>query len=803
MQNPAGSTQRPPGMRISFTIRKKGTSRKRRRVVEPQKQSERPSAQAPIVAKKLAKVPPSSAAASMGETSFVSVKEIISVKNSMKDLDLNARWEFVKRQASLAAEAIDPKGEGTFSSEGLFTWMREVNKNQTRARFAEIYSGKPMRGLRYSGNSTGFEAKLARYSLQANLTTTTNLSSTSQIGDAYFAIDKLSDIKPSFTLYLFQTGFSINSRDKHFQRYNPKNRAMLQAIDNGEIPSFADNLIQSLPATKYYNGCLVVEIHDYRHLNRWSTKPKVGRILLEPTTYTLHSDALALAVHYKSEKGQDGLSVSGKTLQEACNYFEEKLLMVSGPLLCFENSPRVLQAASLANYNRRMNIIQRLPRVELRTALKAPRQRRQWRWLSAVEFSSSVSSVDGPQEAPLSKSETDAQVRERETQISTCEDVKMEEEKSTPEKATKEEKTQPALFSPRTKDKSKATLALLKKIRRRNTDANGGNVREFSAKHLRHASFIHYTKDDRSAFLHGLLLRDPEVTRTLLAGAGSKQMAKTNKSARKDSAAARAQGNMGGSGVSKSGVSDKKDSSKKYWSQNAKQKRASPAANKAHTKIAPKVPGVHRADGDHLKRVYSNNVKKQVKAQPKAFNLAAHAQAHANATYNPGTTPIVTTRTTTPTQQVVRPATATQNVHNTSAVMYTPTSAQRPQNHVIPTATARQPTVLLSAPNLGMGVADAKAQTVMPTAFKVSSAAAAQRQQQALMQRMIAQQKQLQQAAALANAGNMSAAIHQQLMQSQYFMNLQNLNLAYRNHQQMSKNLKKQHSQILKGAAKK
>eukprot|EP00954_Amorphochlora_amoebiformis_P004027 313141-Amorphochlora_amoeboformis.AAC.1 len=49
----------------------------------------------------------------------------------------------------------------------------------------------------------------------------------------------------------------------------------------------------------------------------------------------------------------------------------------------------------------------------------------------------------------------------------------MEEEKSTPEKATKEEKTQPALFSPRTKDKSKATLALLKKIRRRNTDANG------------------------------------------------------------------------------------------------------------------------------------------------------------------------------------------------------------------------------------------------------------------------------------------------------------------------------------------
>jgi len=100
--------------------------------------------------------------------------------------------------------------------------------------------------------------------------------------------------KVSFALHLFQSGFSINDDSSCFQRYTPENLLFLNDIDRGHIPCFFSELAPKLQC-KYYKGCLVIELHDYRKMTSSVTRPEIRRVLLKPHTETYISAARVIA----------------------------------------------------------------------------------------------------------------------------------------------------------------------------------------------------------------------------------------------------------------------------------------------------------------------------------------------------------------------------------------------------------------------------------------------------------------------------------------------------------------------------
>jgi len=793
---------------ISLTVRKKGIKRKRVRPPPPQKSVHKMQMQT-TVSKKIAKHSSAHSAPSSNSANqssfFVNISEIINVKKAMNNKDKNAVKVFIEKQRHATERNIDPEKKGRLFAEAeLAAWLRENNRIQTRARFTEIYSGESnLSWLRYGkdpSNKQDFETRLTRYQLQCNLAHKA-LPQRYLHGEPYFAIDKLQDLSPSFTLYLYQRGFSINSQKNNFQRYSLKNRAMLQAIDNGEIPSFADSLLNHLPTMKYYAGCLIAEIHDFRHINRWYKKPKTKRILLRPTGYTLSSDALALATQYRDQKARQGVEVDPKTFLNVCNAFEEKILMALGPLLCFEPSPRVMQAATVANYNIKVNLVRRLSRDEARHGLKMAKKKTEWKhYLPEPETSAKESAQSARRLESASK-----------------------ERKINPKKPVASSSNM--LFHPRPRSRMRATQDLLRKTHKRNNEIRDCGTGEFGRQLFRQASFVYFTRNDRPSYLHGLLLRDPEMTSTVLAG--NKQGATTTKTAAKTGANPRpAPGRPTAHTVDP----------KKFWpasrhstpdditSRKPAVQRASSSKKSSHSKSTG---GRATADSTKdLKRRFANTSTPSTKS----FNLAAHSgsQVGNNSTYSqaarsansklsmrnaragmPSAT-VGMSRTPAISNGVAsgQGSAAYQNPAATASQLTAAAAkrAQAAQAQGLPTATAtaRQSSSILPGANalnlVGITAADAKA-VPASTAYPgniVKLTPAALRQQQHLMARALnMQQKQLASLAASGGLNNnmLSNGVLQHLQQQYLLM------AAYRNHQMMnSKNMKKQQQQMMNGA---
>eukprot|EP00468_Gymnochlora_sp_CCMP2014_P005685 CAMPEP_0167748456 /NCGR_PEP_ID=MMETSP0110_2-20121227/4848_1 /TAXON_ID=629695 /ORGANISM="Gymnochlora sp., Strain CCMP2014" /LENGTH=768 /DNA_ID=CAMNT_0007633473 /DNA_START=201 /DNA_END=2507 /DNA_ORIENTATION=- len=733
----------------------------------------------------------SSAASSTPTGHFVNVREVIEVKKLMSEAkDPARRTAFIAKQLQATDRKIDPERKGLFSSDELMRWVKENGKLHTRARFAEIYASKPSKWLRYASKSKDdIESKMAKYQLQANLATKTSLKNDCLFGEGYFAIDKIPQLKPSIVLHLYQSGFSINSAKKNFQKYDQKSRAMLESLDNGEIPSFAENMLQQLPSLKYYYGCLVADIIDYRHGNRWWNQPQKNRVLLKPTGYTLKSDAVALAVQYRQEKRRLGMSVPSEMFQQVCNYFEAKLLETSGPLLCFEPSPRVLQVASFANYNNKCHIVPRLGPSDLRRGIKPRKRMRYSGFVSALDFR--PIRKRSKQEVAIVKSDTLEVSRSEDPSINKAkaEDIKIESDKTG---YLSPGKVYPQLFSERPKTKSKKIKLAIRDIRNRNKESISRSLRkDFSNQIFKYGSFIHYTKNERLAYLHGLLLRDPVIQNTILAGTKHHKIPKAHKpqAIKKEAANHRA---VQGRGL---GIQVKQENGKNYWANRGDATNAKAKIQLSPIALAPKIQPqkVSLVRDEELKRRY---VKPQVKPA-QAFNLTGHsphptANAFARAS-SPATT--VTASRAAVNQTPNRPNGLPQNIH-TSSVIFKPTQ-QRLQTPGIQTATARQPAVLLTGSPAVTNMAaiaqeTPKAQTVLPAAaynnlVKINPSALRQQQQALLSRAMMAQQKQLQ------LGHNMS--LHQ--LQQQYLL------MAYRTqqHQQFlqNKNLAKKPT-ILKGS---
>jgi hypothetical protein len=100
----------------------------------------------------------------------------------------------------------------------------------------------------------------------------------------------------SLVLYLYQSGYSINSETHNFRTYSRDSEEFLRSIDLGFIPSLSSEFRQQAKC-KYYQGCIIADIYDYRKLNVNMNSPVVTRTLLRPHNETVIGDIERMLTH--------------------------------------------------------------------------------------------------------------------------------------------------------------------------------------------------------------------------------------------------------------------------------------------------------------------------------------------------------------------------------------------------------------------------------------------------------------------------------------------------------------------------
>ena len=155
----------------------------------------------------------------------------------------------------------------------------------------------------------------------------------------------------SFTLCMYQQGFSINSEDSDWQEYSDANLRMLHAIDNGLIPPYITTLAPSFNLA-FYDGHLICEVRDYRNvqLSVGQREPRVRRLLLRPTQESLMMDV-------KQCVAEAGLHDGAEWAELAV---EAEVVRLVRSRLCLWNSVRVCQVLNLAAMNRSKGVALRL-----------------------------------------------------------------------------------------------------------------------------------------------------------------------------------------------------------------------------------------------------------------------------------------------------------------------------------------------------------------------------------------------------------------------------------------------------------
>ncbi|KAJ2859390.1 Transcription factor spt20 [Coemansia aciculifera] len=90
-----------------------------------------------------------------------------------------------------------------------------------------------------------------------------------QIGDRHF-VERYRDEEPSVILHMFESHFRFEGQEGVFL-YNESTRFFFDALNDGKIPVLLADVLSELNP-RYYEGCLIVEVRDYRRPTQ-ETKP--------------------------------------------------------------------------------------------------------------------------------------------------------------------------------------------------------------------------------------------------------------------------------------------------------------------------------------------------------------------------------------------------------------------------------------------------------------------------------------------------------------------------------------------------
>eukprot|EP00960_Hanusia_phi_P038675 753541-Hanusia_phi.AAC.5 len=165
---------------------------------------------------------------------------------------------------------------------------------------------------------------------------------TSYDRETLHAIDQI-QAEVSFILNLYPGGFSVHSpTDNEMltepRAYDPSSKKFLQSLDRGSLPL---DLLNELPGNvdfKYEQGCIVIEVRDYRQPRQYDLRPSTHRMILRPDASSLQQDLKQIWQIHANLSVEDILIL------------EKLLLLTTKPTLCLDPSPGV---QVVANYMHR------------------------------------------------------------------------------------------------------------------------------------------------------------------------------------------------------------------------------------------------------------------------------------------------------------------------------------------------------------------------------------------------------------------------------------------------------------------
>lgn len=164
---------------------------------------------------------------------------------------------------------------------------------------------------------------------------------TSYDTETLHAIDEVNG-HVSFVLNLYPGGFSLHSpTDNEMlaepRAYDPSSKKFLQSLDRGMLPLDLLKDLQGNVDFKYEQGCIVVEVRDYRQPRQYDLRPSTHRMILRPDASSLQQDLNQIWQIHANLSVEDILIL------------EKLLLVTTKPTLCLDPSPSVQVVANYMN----------------------------------------------------------------------------------------------------------------------------------------------------------------------------------------------------------------------------------------------------------------------------------------------------------------------------------------------------------------------------------------------------------------------------------------------------------------------
>jgi hypothetical protein len=196
--------------------------------------------------------------------------------------------------------------------------------------------------------------------------------------------DRLQGLQPGLFVKLFPGGFSV-AGETCGRTYDIDSKELLAGLDRGKIPARKLLELSGHSNYVYTDGCLVVEVQDFRMPRSVDQKPAVWLMALEPDSGAVAQDLSMIAESNQSLNSDDLLLV------------EKRMLLATQPSVCLSPHPHVATVAnSLHRRADRMNVWHtrstRASISQFRRSFDAGAMRR----LHAAVHVSNTSSLDPP-----------------------------------------------------------------------------------------------------------------------------------------------------------------------------------------------------------------------------------------------------------------------------------------------------------------------------------------------------------------------------------------------------------------------
>lgn len=146
--------------------------------------------------------------------------------------------------------------------------------------------------------------------------------------------DRLQGLEPCIRINLLPGGYSVEGEHTG-RKYDKDAKEFLAGLDRGKIPARKLLQVSGHSNLVYTDGCLLMEVRDYRMPRNLDQMPAVWSVILEPDSGSVAQDLSNVAESHQNLNSDDLLLV------------EKRMLLVTHPSVCLSPSPHVAAVATV------------------------------------------------------------------------------------------------------------------------------------------------------------------------------------------------------------------------------------------------------------------------------------------------------------------------------------------------------------------------------------------------------------------------------------------------------------------------